>query len=131
MSMVKEGMIPQKSEETRLAEAPKERILTPPVDILEYKDGLEVWADLPGVMKEDVEVNIENDVLTIGGKCKLGTIGEPLYREFELTKYFRQFQLTERVDQQKINAELKQGVLVIKLPKSEKAMPKKIAVNVG
>jgi len=134
---MKETTIPQKRDEQavpepRVPETREEaRTLVPAVDIFDVEDGLAVVVDLPGVEKEAIEVRVENDVLTIGGKAKHASPGTSLYREFELVNYFRQFQLSEHVDQEKIKAEMKYGVLTIFLPKAEKAKPRKISVNVG
>lgn len=128
---MKETTVPQKTE-GQLPETREEtRTLTPPVDIFEVPEGLAVVVDLPGVEKEGVDVRVENDVLTIEGKAGNAGAGTPLYSEFALANYFRQFQLSEQVDQEKIDAELKNGVLTIRLPKAEAAKPKKIAVTVS
>ena len=87
--------------------------------------------DLPGVAKEDVDVRVENDILTIAGRAKSAIPGEVSYREYELVNYFRQFEVTEKVDQEKIKAEMKYGVLTVHLPKAEKAKPKRIEVKVA
>jgi len=105
--------------------------MTPAVDIFEIEDGLAVVADMPGVEKDAVDVRVENDVLTISGKAVSKECGDSLYREFGLTHYFRQFQLNSHVDQEKIKAEMKYGVLTIQLPTAEKAKPKKITVNIS
>lgn len=119
---------PQSSrEETRS----QERYVTPPVDIFETVDGLVVKADLPGVAKEGLDVRVENSLLTIRGKAAHVAPGEPVYREFELLNFYRQFELNERVDQHKISAELKHGVLTLHLPKAEEAKPRKIEVRVS
>ncbi len=109
----------------------RERAITPPVDIYETEEGLVVLADLPGVAREGLDVRVENDVLTIRGASRDGLPGDPVYREFELANYFRQFELSDKVDQSKITAELKHGVLTLKLPKAEAAKPKKIEINVN
>jgi len=114
--------VPQTREESRAVE--------PPVDIFELNGGLAVVADMPGVSKEDLDIRVENDVLTISGKGAYKPKGDSVYREFELVRYFRQFQLSEQVDQDRIKAEIKYGVLTIHLPRAEKAKPKKIAVEV-
>lgn len=108
----------------------RERTITPPVDIYETEEGLVVLADLPGVDKDGLDVRVENDILTIRGTSRNGLPGEPIYREFELANYFRQFELSDKVDQSKITAELKHGVLTLRLPKAEEAKPKKIEVKV-
>jgi HSP20 family molecular chaperone IbpA len=105
--------------------------IAPPVDIYETPNGLVVMADLPGVAKDSLEVRVENNVLTIQGKTNHVATGNPLYCEYELANFFRQFELSDRVDQSKISADLKCGVLTLNLPKAEEAKPKKIEVRVS
>jgi HSP20 family molecular chaperone IbpA len=109
----------------------QERYVTPPVDIYENGDGLVVKADLPGVAKENLDVRVENNLLTIRGKPSHIAPGEAVYREYELVNFFRQFELNERVDQSKISAELQHGVLSLRLPKAEEAKPRKIDVKIA
>ncbi|HVO94394.1 MAG TPA: Hsp20/alpha crystallin family protein [Terriglobales bacterium] len=109
----------------------QERSVTPPVDIYEDADGLVVKADLPGVAKENLDVRVENNLLTIHGQPSHVVAGEPIYREYELVSFYRQFELSERVDQTKISAELKHGVLTLHLPKAEEAKPRKVEVAVN
>ena len=106
-----------------------ERYITPPVDIYETANGLVVTADLPGVAKEGLDVRVENNLLTIRGKAAHAAPGDPIYREYGLVNFFRQFELNEKVDQSKISAELKHGVLTLNLPKAEEAKPRKIEVK--
>ncbi len=105
--------------------------LSPPVDIYEQEDVLKVIADLPGVDKESVDVRVDDNILTIQGKAKDDTRGSAVYREYELGRFFRQFELSDEVDPEKISADLKHGVLTLVLPKAEKAKPKQITVNVS
>jgi HSP20 family molecular chaperone IbpA len=114
-------------EETRS----QERYVAPPVDIYETADGLVVLADLPGVAKEGLDLRVENGLLTIRGKAAHAAQGEPVYREYELANFFRQFELNDKVDQQNISAELKNGVLTLNLPKAEEAKPRRIDVRVA
>ena len=107
------------------------RYLSPPVDIFEEKDHLVVVVDLPGVPQDGVNVSIDSGILTIRGRVSQPAGLEPLYREYGLHDFHRQFQLSDRIDQQKISGELKHGVLTIRLPKSERVKPKKIEVKVG
>jgi HSP20 family protein len=109
----------------------RERYVAPPVDIYENENGLVVVADLPGVSKEDLDVGVENDILTIRGVSHDGLPGNAIYSEFELVHYFRQFELSDKVDQSRITAELKHGVLTLILPKAEAARLKKIEVSVN
>jgi HSP20 family protein len=107
----------------------QERYVTPPVDIYENGDGLVVKADLPGVGKENLDVRVENNLLTIRGRAAHAAPGDPIYREYDLVNFFRQFELNERVDQGKISADFKHGVLTLRLPKAEEAKPRKIDVR--
>ena len=106
-----------------------ERYVAPPVDIYETVDGLVVKADLPGVAKEGLDVRVENDLLTIRGKVAHIASGDPVYREYALVNFYRQFELNDRVDAGKISADLKHGVLTLNLPKAEEAKPRKIEVR--
>lgn len=130
---MKESTVPTKTDNQRaVAETREEaRTLTPPVDIFETPEGLGVVADLPGVTKDQVDIRVENGVLTIKGTAPQKEEAEPVYREFRLANYFRQFQLSEEVDQDKIQAEMRNGVLSISLPKKEAAKPRQIQVKVG
>jgi HSP20 family protein len=109
----------------------QERYVAPPVDIYETPDGLVVLADLPGVAKEALDVRVDNNVLTLRGQARHAVPGEVTYREYELVNFFRQFELNEKVDQQRITADLKCGVLTLNLPKAEEAKPRQIEVRVG
>ncbi|HXF74510.1 MAG TPA: Hsp20/alpha crystallin family protein [Methylomirabilota bacterium] len=108
-----------------------ERYIAPPVDIYETKEGLVLMADLPGVSKENLDVRVENDLLTIRGNAGHRISGDPIYREYELANFFRQFELGEKVDQSRITAELKHGVLTLSLPKAEEAKPRRIEIKVS
>lgn len=107
------------------------RYMVPPVDIFETEESLTVIADLPGVEKKDVDIQVDQDILTIKGKTNYKQPADALREEFRLIDFFRQFQLSEEVDRDKISAESRNGVLTIQLPKSEKAKPHQIKVKVG
>jgi HSP20 family protein len=108
----------------------QERFIMPPVDIYETTDGLVLCADMPGVGPEDLHIRLEESILTIQGMAKHSIDLEPTYREFELGNFYRQFELSDLVDQDKINARLQHGVLIMELPRAEKAKPKQIPVRV-
>jgi HSP20 family protein len=87
-------------------------------------------ADMPGVAPSDLTIRLEDNILTIQGKAKHTIDSEPIYREFELVNFFRQFELSDQVDQEKIAARLNNGVLMLQLPRAEKAKPRQIPVQV-
>lgn len=93
----------------------------PAVDIYETDEALVVIADLPGVAEEDLQVEIAQGVLTLEGSCTTGDDARETY--------YRQFRLSDRIDADSGEAALKDGVLTLRLPKSEAAKPKRIAVK--
>ena len=99
--------------------------------IYETQNSLVLLADMPGVPKENLDVRVDQNTLTIQGKAQHLVKGELIYREIELTGFFRQFEISEDIATDKINAELKCGVLTLNLPKAEKAKQKKIEVKVS
>jgi len=125
------GGSPDKTGGKSLATRDDAVYIAPPVDIFENEDSLIVVADLPGVDKDGVGIRIDDDILTIQGSAKYAQQANVLHQEFTLQNYYRQFQLSDEVDQSKISAESKNGVLTITLPKAEKSKPKQIKVKVG
>jgi HSP20 family protein len=107
------------------------RFFLPEVDIQELNDSLKLFADMPGVKQSDVEVTLDKGILTIVGTVSTDVYQKlsPLYTEYNVGNYFRQFELNEDVDAQRINASMKNGVLELTLPKSERARPRRIEVN--
>jgi HSP20 family molecular chaperone IbpA len=106
---------------------------TPAADIFETDDAIKLLADLPGVAAKDLDVDLRESVLTLSGDVG-GPEGEDeveVLREYQTGTYFRQFTLSEAIDQSKINAELKNGVLRLTLQKIEKQAPRKIDVKAG
>jgi len=109
----------------------QEHHVPPPVDIYETRDGLILLADLPGVSKENLEVHVEDETLTIQAKAQHKVPGQPIYREYELSNFFRQFEVGDQIDAENIKAELKYGVLKLELPIAQSAKPKKVEVKVN
>jgi HSP20 family protein len=105
--------------------------IAPPVDIFETDDALTVVADLPGVDKDAVDIRVEDSILTIKGRANYSPQAEMLRQEFSLQGYYRQFQLSDEVDQDRISAECKNGVLTIMLPKAERSKPRQIKVRMN
>ncbi|MCF7811808.1 Hsp20/alpha crystallin family protein [bacterium] len=106
---------------------------SPRVEITEFEDRYELEAELPGLKKEDVKIELENNVLTISGE-KSAT-HEKKDRKIHLCEriygsFTRSFQVTSKIDADKINAEFKNGVLNLTLPKVEQEKPKQIEIKV-
>jgi HSP20 family molecular chaperone IbpA len=106
-------------------------VFTPAVDILENEKELKLFADMPGVNAKNLTIDLNENVLTLSGDVesqdKPGEVD--LLREYRTGRYFREFRLSQVIDQGKIEAELKDGVLSLILPKVEKAKPRKIEVR--
>jgi HSP20 family protein len=107
----------------------QEQYIRPPVDIFDTADGLVLVADLPGVKREDLDIQVHDSVLSITGRTHNAMPGTVIYREYELANFFREFQIGTEIDQDRIDAELKHGVLTLTLKKAAKAPPKKIEVK--
>lgn len=109
-----------------------EAALTPPVDVIEDSTGITLYADLPGVPKDKLSLNVEGDTLSIEGEVSLAMPEgmEPSYVEVNLSRYRRVFTLSKELDPAKVSAELNQGVLKLRIPKAEHAQPRRIEVNV-
>lgn len=107
------------------------RVYLPTADIYETKETLTVILEMPGVEKENMEVKVEDGVLTVQGQLDLSKYGglQPLYTEYNVGHYARSFQLSSKIDENKIAAELKDGVLSLTLPKAEEAKPRTIQVK--
>jgi len=107
------------------------RVFLPQTDIFETDQALTVILEMPGVDKDKVELKVENDVLKIEGWIDFSRYEElqPLYTEYNIGNYARSFQLSSKIDQDRISAELRDGVMTLVLPKSEKAKPRKIVVS--
>lgn len=103
--------------------------VTPLVDIYENEDEILLYADMPGVVKDDITINIDNGKLTLTGTRKVETAGSAQWEEFGNVEYRRNFSVPQTIDVEKINAVLKEGVLRLHLPKSEAAKPRQIEIK--
>ena len=117
----------EKKEETT---APA-RVYLPAADIYETQDALSVVLEMPGVKKNNVDVRVEDGVLKIEGRLDFSKYQglQPLYTEYNIGHYFRSFRLSSKIDRNKIEAELKNGVLTLTLPKVEEAKPRMIQIK--
>jgi HSP20 family molecular chaperone IbpA len=106
-------------------------VFTPAVDIYETETEIILLADLPGVKSDRLTVDLRENVLTLIGEVDPfeGPDEKAMLLEYEVGQYYRQFNLSEVIDQAKIDANLYDGVLRLKLPKVEKAAPRKIEVK--
>jgi HSP20 family protein len=102
---------------------------SPAVDIFETDDAITLLADLPGVEKDGLDINVEDRQLTITGLVKEPEERrQPVYSEYGIGGYTRNFKLGDTIDQSKISASLKDGVLELVLPKADRLKPRKIEI---
>ena len=107
--------------------------LMPPVDVIEDSTGITLRADLPGVPKEKLKLQVEADTLTIEGEVSFAMPEgmEASYAEVSLPRFRRAFTLSKELDAGKVSAEFKHGVLSLRIPKAEHAQPRRIDINVS
>ena len=117
----------------RRLEEPQLKTVLPAVDIFEDEHGITILADMPGVQKEGLSLQLEGDVLSIEGKISLDLPQKlvPLYSEFGGERYARSFTLSRELDSARIDAKLNEGVLTVLIPKAEELRPRKIDVKFG
>lgn len=122
----------QGKRETSSSDAGQAYVL-PPVDIAEDESGFTLFADLPGVTKDGLAVHIDGENLIIEGTIQSPAPAEMsiVYGEAQFSRYRRQFTLSRELDRSQIQANLSNGVLKLKLPKTAEAKPRRIEVNVG
>jgi HSP20 family protein len=125
----------QKADKNNVSTSPEQTytgpVYTPAVDIYESEDRISLLADMPGVKAKDLKIDLRDNVLTLSGR-----VDEPesagqtsVLSEYASGTYFRQFTLSETIDQSKIDAKLSDGVLHLELPKAERAKPRQISVK--
>jgi len=125
----------QKAENNAVQTTPEQTypgpVYTPAVDIFESDDSISLLADIPGVKAEDLKIDLRDNVLTLSGRVAAAESAAetPVLREYAAGTYFRQFTLSEHIDQTKIDAKLTDGVLRLALPKVERARPRQITVK--
>ncbi|OPY75766.1 MAG: 18 kDa heat shock protein [Syntrophorhabdus sp. PtaU1.Bin153] len=125
----------QAKDKTELATSAEQtrpgRVFTPAVDIFETDKEITLLADMPGVKAENLVVDLHENILTLDGDVQPpeGTDEVDVLREYSTGKYYRQFALSEIIDQPEIKAKLQDGVLRLTLPKVKAATPRRITVN--
>lgn len=129
----KELKVREKQEVTTAGERTRPGVVyTPDVDIFETDKNITLVVDMPGVTTDRMNIDLRDDVLTLTGEAAddYESSESPIVIEYGVGKYYRQFTLSEVIDQSRITAGLKDGVLRLVLPKVEKATPRKITVDV-
>ena len=111
----------------------REAAVLPPVDVIEDATGITLYADLPGVSKEQLNLRVEADTLTIEGEVVLNAPEglQASHAEVQVPRYRRVFALSKELDPEKIVAELNHGVLKLRIPKAEHAQPRKVQIRVS
>jgi len=107
------------------------RYYVPYADIYETDEALSVVMEMPGVEKKDIDVALENDVLRVSGRIDFTKYEdmEPVYTEYNIGHYTRSFTLSNKIDQDKISAQVDDGVLTLTLPKAQEAQPRRISIG--
>ncbi len=106
-------------------------VFTPNVDIFDTEREITLLADMPGAPPESISIDLKDNVLTLTGDLKpvMGPDEDPIQIEFKIGKFYRQFSISEAIDQDSIEAKLEDGVLRLALSKAKKAIPRKITVK--
>jgi HSP20 family molecular chaperone IbpA len=121
-----------KPDETAVARRGDEAAaLLPPVDVIEDSTGISLYADMPGVTKDKLHLQVDGDTLAIEGEVNLALPEgmEASHAEVGLSRYRRTFTLSKELDTGKVSAELANGVLKLRIPKAEHAQPRRIEVQ--
>lgn len=107
------------------------KTMLPSVDVIEDAGGITLYADLPGVPKDKLHVRVEADLLAIEGEVSLPLVSnmEASHVEIDLPRYQRTFTLGQELDRNNVKAEFKNGVLKLKIPKTEHARPRKVEIT--
>jgi len=131
MASNQELQIQQKRVEKREEATVPSRVFLPTTDIYETQDALNDVMEMPGVEKNNVDVAVEDSVLKVYGRIDFSKYEglQPLYTEYNIGHYARSFRLSSKIDQNKIKAEMKDGVLSLVLQKAEEAKPRIISVT--
>ena len=132
MAKSKELSVQQKKElASKEEKTVPSRYFIPSTDIYEGEDALTLVMEMPGVERDDVNVQLENDVLRVEGRIDFAKYEglEPVYAEYNVGHFTRSFTLSDKIDQDGISAELADGVLTLTLKKSKAALPRRIEIR--
>ena len=125
--------VAKSGENSATSERAETGVMLPPVDVIEDALGITLYADLPGVPKERLEISVEADTLTLEGTIDLALPEgmDATHVEVGLPRYRRVFTLSKELDAGKVSAELAHGVLKLRIPKAEHAQPRRIEVKLA
>ena len=125
-------MIERNEVARRTTNGREEATLLPAVDVIEDSTGITLYADLPGVPKDKLVLNVEDDTLTIEGEASVATAEnlQATYAEVSVPRYRRAFTLSKELDPANVTAELANGVLKLRIPKAAHAQPRRIEIQV-
>jgi len=132
---LKEDIMAEQTSVTKRADngqaAAQDAVLTPPVDVIEDAGGITLFADMPGVPKENLSLQLETGSLTIEGNVAIDMPQEmeSSHAELKVPRYRRVFTLSKELDGEKASAEFKHGVLTLRIPKAAHAQPRRIEIN--
>ena len=132
MSDTQELQVQQKREVEKKTEGTTPgRVFVPVTDIFETPEALTVVLEMPGVERNSIEASVDNDLVTIEGRIDFTKYEgmQPVYTEYNVGHFARSFEISNKIDQSKISAQMKDGVVTIVLPKAEQAKPRKIQVT--
>lgn len=126
-----ENDLSQKKVPEPVVRLPERALFNPPIDIFETNEGLVLVADLPGVTADSLELQVQDNRLTLLGRVAATVPPEArlVHKEYDEGDFLRSFILSDSVDHERITARLNHGVLEVVLPKAERAAPRKIEVN--
>lgn len=124
-------MVKKEDLSPELVNQPQLRLVAPGVDIYENNDEILLHADLPGVEREEMTINLENGRLTLAGRRRVADRGAAIFEEFGEVEYRRTFAVPQGIDIGKVGAELKDGVLRLHLPKSDAVKPRQVEIREG
>src|ERR1700757_3141217 len=132
MSDSQELQVQQKREVEKKTEGTTPgRVFVPVTDIFETPEALTVVLEMPGVERDSIEASVESDLVTIEGRIDFTKYAglQPVYTEYNVGHFARSFEISNKIDQSKISAQMKDGVVKIVLPKAEQAKPRKLEVG--
>ena len=127
--MAPENKIEKRDESEVMRREQHPEYYLPAVDICETENEFVIKFDMPGVEKEHLEITVEKNMLTVIGHVSMESVGNIVYQETRIGNYRREFALPDDVDENSISAEMKDGLLTVKIQKPEKVKPKKIEIS--